>query len=542
MRHGRFITTAVAALAAMAIGPAYAAAAPSPLTDDGIADFAAGTTGADTWAIEPGSVRLKRSDISENFDGSALPAGWTATSWTPPNGGATVAGGSLTVDGAHFNDTNPSPTLTAPRSLEFRATFGDAEFQNVGLGDTFNGGPWAMFSTGGGTLPKGLYARTLTAATGGTAADTDLVALGIDRLAPHTFRIEWSAGNVAFFVDGAPISTPTAQIAGPMRPVVSDFTFGAPAVTVDWLAMGSAPASGTFVSRVLTADDAHTVWGALTPTVAGSGVTFETRSGQTPAPDSSWSAWQAVGNGGAIQSPSGKYIQYKATLTSAAASLDKVAIDYAIDTIAPAAAIDGVQVSGTTARITFSSSASDLDHFECSVDGSAYATCVNPKELTGMAVGSHTVFVRAVDKAGNVGSAISKSFVVDAPPSGGSPSPAPGGSSSAADTTAPTVSLLTKSLRASKRGTVAVRVGCPGTETRCAITVQLKRGRGIVARKAVTVLGGKTATVTLRLTKAVRRQLSRHDSAKVTAVITATDAAGNRKTVKRAMTLRAPKA
>ena len=34
MRHGRFITTALVATAAMAIGPAWASAAPSPLVDD----------------------------------------------------------------------------------------------------------------------------------------------------------------------------------------------------------------------------------------------------------------------------------------------------------------------------------------------------------------------------------------------------------------------------------------------------------------------------------------------------------------------------
>ncbi len=40
MRHGRFITTALVATAAMAIGPAWASAAPSPLVDDSAADFA----------------------------------------------------------------------------------------------------------------------------------------------------------------------------------------------------------------------------------------------------------------------------------------------------------------------------------------------------------------------------------------------------------------------------------------------------------------------------------------------------------------------
>ena len=41
MRHGRFISSALVATAAMAIGPAWASAAPSPLVDDAQTDFAA---------------------------------------------------------------------------------------------------------------------------------------------------------------------------------------------------------------------------------------------------------------------------------------------------------------------------------------------------------------------------------------------------------------------------------------------------------------------------------------------------------------------
>ena len=59
MRHGRFITTALVATAAMAIGPAWASAAPSPLTDDTQTDFGRRSRRPDTWAVEPGSVRLK---------------------------------------------------------------------------------------------------------------------------------------------------------------------------------------------------------------------------------------------------------------------------------------------------------------------------------------------------------------------------------------------------------------------------------------------------------------------------------------------------
>jgi hypothetical protein len=530
----------------MAIGPAYAAADPSPLADDSLANFAAGTPGTATWAVEPGIVRLKPTTLSENFDGAgpALPTGWTATAWPPGGGTGTVGGGTLTVDGAHVNDGNLTPTFSAPQTLEFRATFGDAAFQHVGFGDTFNDGPWAMFSTGSTSPVTTLYARALAVAGG--VEPTPIAIASVNPLVAHTYRIEWSATDVKYYVDDALVATQPGAIAGPMRPVASDLTPDAVNLKVEWFSMGPTPSSGTFISHVLAADGAHTVWGAVKETGLGSGAAFETRSGNTATPDSTWSDWQAVGTAGAIQSPSGRqYIQYKATLSSATASLDKVAIDYATDTTAPSAAIDSVQVNGTTAKITFSSSASDLDGFECSVDGAAYAACMSPKELTGLAVGSHTVFVRAVDKAGNTGTGVSKSFGVDPPASGGSTNVTSGGASSAvvaADKTAPKVTVVGKSLRASKHGTVSFRVGCPAGETRCKVTLVLKRGGSVAASKTVTVQGGKTVTVTLQLAKAIRKQLHSHGSLKVTAVITASDAAGNKKTAKQSMTLRAPKA
>jgi hypothetical protein len=53
MRQGRFITTAAAAAAVLAIGPASALATPGSFTDDNYADFAAGTP-TNAWTVEPG--------------------------------------------------------------------------------------------------------------------------------------------------------------------------------------------------------------------------------------------------------------------------------------------------------------------------------------------------------------------------------------------------------------------------------------------------------------------------------------------------------
>jgi hypothetical protein len=541
VRSTRLVTTGLAAVIALAVSPGWAAAA-SPVSDDTLADFNAGSPGASTWAIESGPeatslngvVRLKPS-LGQNFT-DPFPSTWTTFAAAPwdPAGTVTSGGGSLSIDGAR---ANTGAMFQPAQTMEFRGIFGADGSQHVGFGNTFEDGPWAMFSTGGFTLPVGLYARTLTA-PGQTPIDEPIS--GVDPLKPHTYRIEWSATGVKYFVDGSEVtSTPPIThpgVASDMRPVVSDLTKGGAAVRVDWLGMGTVPGSGTFTSRVLDAGDARAVWNTLTQTGTGGNLTFETRTGNGLTPDGSWSQFKALGAGNTIQSPAGRYIQYRATFSSAAQSLDKVELSNNLDEAGPTTVIDGAEVNGTTATVRFSSSDADFDRFECRLDSGAFAACTSPKQFTGLAAGSHSVTVRAIDKLGNVGAPVSKSFSVasPAPPSGGGgagggggqPAPAPV-PPAAADTTAPKVTLTLASARVSKSGAVSLNVGCPATETSCKVAVALKLGRTTVASKHVTVTGGKQVKLTLKLSKSARSRLAKHGKLKVRAGVTATDAAGN---------------
>ncbi len=63
---------------------------------------------------------------------------------------------------------------------------------------------------------------------------------------------------------------------------------------------------------------------------------------------------------------------------------------------------EGGVVDGGAISVGFSSDATDLDGFECSVDGGVFRFCSSPSRLASVAEGSHRFEVRAVDLAGHV--------------------------------------------------------------------------------------------------------------------------------------------
>ncbi len=103
-----------------------------------------------------------------------------------------------------------------------------------------------------------------------------------------------------------------------------DLYFGA-ANTGQINRLGASGKGGYFESKV---EDfaAHARWGAIE--WRGSGVTVQTRSGNSADADATWSAWSIPLNksGSAIASPPARYIQYKVQLASAAAQLEHIAL------------------------------------------------------------------------------------------------------------------------------------------------------------------------------------------------------------------------
>jgi len=305
-------------------------------TDTTVADFAAGTSDGQIAVVQTadGEVVLAPAAGSE-FSGAALPVDWTSAAWNA-GGAAVVAGGALSVDGAK---AGTAAAFTPGRTVEFVAAFSGAPFQHAGFGDTFDGAPWAIFSTFGG---GGLYARTHS---GSASADTLLAGTLLG--SPHLFRIEWTPASVIFSVDGAVVATHAIAVSQSMRPLISDFSTGGGGVTVDWLRMSPYAAAGSFTSRVFDAGAAvnwgSLSWTASTPT--GTAVAPAVRTGNTPLPDGSWTAFSPVASSGGAIAGNSRYAQYQAALTSsdpfATPALESVTFGYtAIPANHPPSAVD----------------------------------------------------------------------------------------------------------------------------------------------------------------------------------------------------------
>lgn len=105
-------------------------------------------------------------------------------------------------------------------------------------------------------------------------------------------------------------------------------------------------------------------------------------------------------------------------------------VSWAIDNTAPTQPTLTSNVSAVTeltaAQFVFSSTdnLSGLNRYECSLDGSAYATCVSSRNLSGLAVGNHTFSVRSVDNAANVSVVRTFSWQINVPAPSGTLSPA----------------------------------------------------------------------------------------------------------------------
>ena len=108
---------------------------------------------------------------------------------------------------------------------------------------------------------------------------------------------------------------------------------------------------------------------------------------------------------------------FKVKATDAAGNTsDPATYGFEVDATAPTVTIDsGPTGTVTTDAATFAFSSNEAGStFECSLDGASFGSCASPKNYTSLADGSHTFGVKAIDRAGNISQAASRTWTVDA--------------------------------------------------------------------------------------------------------------------------------
>ena len=188
---------------------------------------------ANTWIVEPGQLRLKPAK-STNFEGASVADGWPPRRPWLTGGDANDGGGFSTINGAHVAAAPVSGGI-----VEFRATFANAASQHAGFGD-FTDGPWAMFSTGSGSIGRALRPHPDPGRGGRGPADR-----GVNPEIAHTYRIEWTAADVKFYVDGPSGTPPRARSRARCARGQATRSSMRPALKVDWIGVTPYPASGT---------------------------------------------------------------------------------------------------------------------------------------------------------------------------------------------------------------------------------------------------------------------------------------------------------
>lgn len=298
------------------------------------AHFALGAFGPGTYGRESadGEVTLAPAAGAE-FGGITLPSGWVGGAWSA-GGVVQVSGGRLLLDGARAA-TNAA--FGSGRTLEYVATFSGAPFQHVGFAtDADVNGPWAMFSTFGG---GGLYART--------SDGTNLLIPGIWLGSAHRYRIDWRAGGFDFSIDGTAVATIPFVVPTPLRLIASDFTPGGGGLEVDWIRLTPYTSAGSFTSRIIDAGG-ETTWGVMSWGVdlpAGTSALLSVRTGNTPVPDGSWSAFRSMENGEPVAATA-RFVQYRASLSSTNTEVTPVLHDVSFECSTVSSVTQGLDLTG----------------------------------------------------------------------------------------------------------------------------------------------------------------------------------------------------
>lgn len=387
--------TASAAVVSIATGGGGSGLRVNALSDAGVNKITVESSGAGTWTVT---------------DSAIAPTAGSGCGASPPPGTGVTCTASL-VDMVVWlgpgNDTFQVGTVGST-SLTNAFYYGGAG------ADSINGASWADFLHGddsGGPYSSdylngaggndtiygensGVTAGAGDTLTGGTGSDV-LYGQGGD----DTFNAVDGAADSLYCgtgIDGGQ-SDPLDSRASDCESV----TYGSPPAAPTITAKPANPTNSTSASFSFTGEP---------------GATFECKVGTLPPPSSSFTSctsptsYTGLGNGSHT---------FEVRQTTAAGGTGPAAsYTWTVDTVAPAAPTISSKPSNpsSSTSASFSFTGESGGSFECKLDTAAFAACTSPKAYSGLADGSHTFQVRQIDAAGNVGSAASYTWTVDATP------------------------------------------------------------------------------------------------------------------------------
>ena len=127
----------------------------------------------------------------------------------------------------------------------------------------------------------------------------------------HRYRIEWTASGLVYYADGALVATHPTPIAGGHSPGRQRYQRQREHRSGRLDAPQPVRLGGNSVAS-RGGDGGQRSWGELSADVgaAGSSVALSVRTGDTPTPDGTWTAWQPLpGTGGSVTTSA--YLQYR---------------------------------------------------------------------------------------------------------------------------------------------------------------------------------------------------------------------------------------
>ncbi|WP_028062904.1 Ig-like domain-containing protein [Solirubrobacter soli] len=377
------------------------------------ASFAACSSPFTTAALAPGA---------HTFEVRALSA-----SGAPEN---TPASRSFTVD-----TTAPDTSITGGPTGTVASTSATFTFSSTEAGSTFqcalDGAAFSSCPVGYTGLAQGSHTFQVRAVDAAGNPDTTPASRTwtVDTVAPDTNITGGPTGSVAS--TSATFTFSSTEAGSTFQCALDGAAFSSCPVGYTGLAQGShtfqvratdavgntdaTPASRTWTVDTVAPDTSIT--GGPTGSVASTSATFtfgSTEAGSTFECALDGAAFSSCPVGYTGLSQGSHTFQVRAIDAAGNTDATPASRTWTVDTVAPDTSITGGptgSVASTSATFTFSSTEAGST-FQCVLDGAAFATC--PTGYTGLAQGSHTFQVRAIDAAGNIdGSPASRTWTVD---------------------------------------------------------------------------------------------------------------------------------